>query len=536
MSAIATVAPTVAEEISLTQEVSDALDALELSEDSQDVSDTEEDVSDAEEDVSDAEEQDSDSEDAKEEAMNIDSSDSSSSTKDAVAQARCRISIQKSTIKAIQKAIRRDEEGATRIQCRVLKARAAHQAAELRLTIGRVTRTKESRVETTRHRLETAQQELYEMDERVTTLRRTLHEAHDRLPVLQLELEGARHAHKEAGRLRLKQRQQQYREQRLYQKERHAIGHLHPATEPSQALSLMVKLLSGELLTVEVHSADCVELLPRQFAEQHGYHLGVIPQMTFYVSEDMDAEEEDSKPKEPFVTGTTHLLGTRRTWMELFPHGAPMLLFLLKESNDYSRADKLRLMHDILRRRQLAAMMEDDDLWSLYQAWNIHCAVHVDANRWQKLSAFVDDHLPHFVPLTQEIIHQRERQARIVRRLHNEESYVTPSITSEEREILLRLFEEIRPFFPPSYPPLPSSFFHRYGSPVSFLRQILDICRQRQSTLSEYGIHCVLYTLRRHLVLSSFSELRIPPSSLCDCHEAACYICHYDQDSVETPQ
>ncbi len=527
MSAIAATA-TVAEEISLTQEVSDALDALDLSEDSQDVSDTEEEDSDAEEE---------DSEDAKEDAMNVVSSDSYSSTKEAVAQARRRISIQKSTLKAIQKAIRRDEEGATRIQCRVLKARAAHQAAELRLTIGCVTRTKQSRVETTRHRLEGVQQELYEMDERVRSLRRSLQEAHDRLPVLQLELEGARHAHKEAGRLRAKQRQQLYREQRLYQKERHAIGHLHPATESSEALSLCVKLLSGDLLTVEVHSADPVELLPRQFAEQHGYHLGVIPQMTFHLShEDRDAEESE-KSEEPFVTGTTHLRGTRRTWKELFPESEPpMLLFLLKESHDYSRAEKLRLIHDILRRRQLAAMMEDDDLWSLYHAWNIHCSVHLDANRWQKLSAFVEDHLPHFVPLTEEMIREKQRRERRATRLMAEEG-IAQRTSEETRQTLLRYVEELRPFFPASYPPLPASpFRHRIHDIRDSLQHLLEVCRRRQSTLSESGVHLILYTFHRYFPLSHLAELGFPPSSFCDCHDDSCYICHYDQDSLETPQ
>lgn len=535
MSAIATiaatvsVAATVAEEISLTQEVADALDALDLSEDSQDVSDTYEDVSDA-----DAEEDsDSDSEDAKEDAMNV---VPSSSTKEAVAQARRRISIQKSTLKAIQKAIHRDEEQATRIQCRVLKARAAHQAAELRLTIGcRSTRTKLSRVETTRHRLEGAQQELYQMEERVRSLRRSLQEAHDRLPVLQVELEAARHAHKEMQKVRAKQRQQQYREERLYQKERHAIGHLHPATESSEALSLCVKLLSGDLLTVEVHSADPVELLPRQFAEQHGYHLTVIPRMTFHLSQE-DSEESEEKPEEPFVTGTSHLRGTRRTWKQVFPESQPpMLLFLLKESNDYSRANKLRLMHDILRRRQLVAMMEDDDLWSLYQAWNIHCSVHLDANRWQRLSAFVDDHLPHFVPLTQEMIREKQRRARLSQRLQYE-SILHQRTSSEEREAILRLLEELRPFFPASYRPLYACFIERIVSPTQHLQELIDVCRQRQAPLSTYGMHRILYALLHYLTLSHLAGLGIPASSLCDCHKDSCYICHYDQDSLETPQ
>jgi len=517
MSAIAATNNTVSEEIS------PLLDALNLSDAEEDVSDAEEDVSDAEEDVSDAEE---DVSDVKEEPMNVISS------KEVVRNARWAISNQKQTIRAILKAIRHDEAKTTRIQCRVLQAQAAHEAARLRLTIGRVTPTKQGREQLALARLRSIQEEYELAQSSILFLRRHLQAAHDRAPVLQLELEAARHAHKETTRRRHQERQQLYREQRLYQKERIALGYLHPATEPSSPLSLCVKLLSGELLMVEVHSADPVELLPRQFAEQHGYHLGVIPQMTFHLS-----QEESEESDKPFVTGMTHLSGTRRTWKELFPESQPpMLLFLLRESNDYARERKITLIHDILRRRQLAATMEQDDLWSLYQAWNIHCAVHLDANRWQKLSSFVDDHLHHFVPLTEEMIHEKERRARRATRLAEELS-IQRRVTQGEREAILRLLEELRPFFPASYRPLYATFIERNGSPTQLLQELIDVCRQRQAPLSTYGMHRILYALLHYLTLSQLAELRIPASSLCDCHDDSCYVCHYEQDhALETSQ
>ena len=162
-------------------------------------------------------------------------------------------------------------------------------------------------------------------------------------------------------------------------------------------LQVMVRLLSGDVLSVQVDASLPVARFADLFAIQHHYAPSATDRMVFLLDE---SKEEDSD-----IFWSPELRHEGKTMGELEGH----LNLIIRPLVDREMPARLTLLRKILNAHDLRYRFSDDELVSMYSTWILTWLPPVTTNRHIKMRAFVDAHPDVFLPLTPEEKEKRDR-------------------------------------------------------------------------------------------------------------------------------
>lgn len=154
-------------------------------------------------------------------------------------------------------------------------------------------------------------------------------------------------------------------------------------------LQVMVRLLSGDVLSVQVDASLPVARFGDMFAIQHHYAPSATDRMVFL----LDESKEDSD-----IFWSPEMRHEGKTMGELEGH----LNLIIRPLVDREMPERLTLLRKILRTDDLRYDFSDDEFVSMYSTWILTWLPPVTTNRYIKMRTFVDAHPDVFLPLTPE--------------------------------------------------------------------------------------------------------------------------------------
>ena len=169
-------------------------------------------------------------------------------------------------------------------------------------------------------------------------------------------------------------------------------------------LQVMVRLLSGDVLPVQVDASLPVARFADLFAIQHHYAPSATDRMVFLLEEsESKSESDESKDSDIFWSPELHHEG--KTMGMLEGH----LNLIIRPLVDREMPNRLTLLRKILHTHDLLYRFSDDELISMYSIWILTWFPPVTTNMYIKMRAFVDAHPDVFLPLTPEEKEKRDR-------------------------------------------------------------------------------------------------------------------------------
>ena len=157
--------------------------------------------------------------------------------------------------------------------------------------------------------------------------------------------------------------------------------------------NVMVRMLSGDLLTIEINPYVEIKWFPTEFVQQAGYNPTLIRRFKFLV-EDEKADGEM----------TDLLLNPTNTWIEHFSStdAIPLIHFLVESPREEIDPKKVELLRSILEEKRLTYTMNDDEIMGHYDTWFLTYNPPPKSNRYTYLIKFVHSNMNLFVPIAKE--------------------------------------------------------------------------------------------------------------------------------------
>jgi len=160
--------------------------------------------------------------------------------------------------------------------------------------------------------------------------------------------------------------------------------------DKSMPLSVLVKMMTGDILSVEIDFQDSIQHFPLQFAHQHQYNLSVVKSRMLFL---IDDEKE-------LLSG----LKDGSTWSEEFKteDDIPILHLFIRPEDENELSSKISLIYKILDDKKRKSLLSQDELSSKYSEWNLHYMPPPNSNRYLNLVAFVFSNSEYFPELSDE--------------------------------------------------------------------------------------------------------------------------------------
>ena len=175
------------------------------------------------------------------------------------------------------------------------------------------------------------------------------------------------------------------------------------------SLTITLKSLSGDLLTLDVPLNYQIHHLPTLFINQFKYNPAIVKRFRFFSTDENDTytDETDKKEEQKEYQKTDFVeKHGQKTWADIVPEGTDhyFLCFFITEDNesDTVRNDKMKLVRKIILDKRMYTNMSDEELYSLYSEWNLHYLPPPKTNRYLNLSAFVEHNRFAFMEWTEE--------------------------------------------------------------------------------------------------------------------------------------
>lgn len=187
-------------------------------------------------------------------------------------------------------------------------------------------------------------------------------------------------------------------------------------------LRLFVRLLSGDLQTIEVDRGLPISSFADHYAQTHGYAPSAVQRMVFLLpkeeNKDKDESESESESENifwsPEVRHEGISVGDR-------VHEGDLLCLLIRPLEDSEWKDRLSVIRQFLEKGGLYDNVTDEDIFSLYSTWSLTWTPPPKSNRYLRTKAFVEAHPDVFRPMEEE-----EKAASAHRKvLHTYHSWLT---------------------------------------------------------------------------------------------------------------
>ena len=190
--------------------------------------------------------------------------------------------------------------------------------------------------------------------------------------------------------------------------------------EKPMPVTVVIKMMTGDILSVDVDFQDSLLHFPLQFAQQHQYNLSVVKsKMLFLVDEEKDLLNNISG--NPLET----------TWSEEFKNedDIPMIHLFIRPEEEKELSYKISLIQKILENKHRKSSLSQEDLINKYSEWNLHYMSPPNSNRYLNSVAFIEENNEYFPPMDddEKIDLEYEKKRRYFIRLRDENICVTQS-------------------------------------------------------------------------------------------------------------
>ena len=167
---------------------------------------------------------------------------------------------------------------------------------------------------------------------------------------------------------------------------------------PSGDIQLMVRLLSGDIMTVNVDALLPVARFADSFAEQNHYAPSATLRMAFLFLDDSDESKDELDifwaPEQRHEGKTVGDL--------LLGRPDAILNLIIRPLEDEDKVPKMALIRRILHTDGLNNHFSDDELFGMYSTWLLTWIPPAKTNRYIKMKSFIDAHHDTFLLLTPE--------------------------------------------------------------------------------------------------------------------------------------
>lgn len=296
-------------------------------------------------------------------------------------------------------------------------------------------------------------------------------------------------------------------------------------------VTLFVRLLSGEIQSVEVDGVQPVSEFAKEFVQQNGYHPSATKRMTFFFPpSEISSEEKEQDPAVrtillvseekgahleiqveeqvecgliPFWTPEKHPVGN--TFRDLFPRNqeTPVFCLFIRPSDPSKRMDKIGLIRRILTEENRYNMYDDEELFSMYDGW--YLTYRYGGNRYKVMKIFVASYPDKFWFM-------------------NEQEMEQSAAWNTQWKDTLRF----KQFMIQDAQCISSS--HKYHPRVGEIRIITQNAVRRYLGEGDHGLQQIqqnAHTFRYYMTLHELILMGVPPAILCRCQEQTCYTCHF---------
>ena len=162
--------------------------------------------------------------------------------------------------------------------------------------------------------------------------------------------------------------------------------------QTSMSATVIVRMMSGDILQVEVDLQNSIQLFPLQFAQQHQYNPFIAKSRMDFLIDEKTKLMVDEDGKE------------RGSWLEEFKaeEEIPLINLLIHSEKEEERLEKIKLIRKILENKKWKTDLNDEMLYDLYSEWNLHYLPPPNSNRYLNLTAFLESNREHFLDFDEE--------------------------------------------------------------------------------------------------------------------------------------
>jgi hypothetical protein len=174
----------------------------------------------------------------------------------------------------------------------------------------------------------------------------------------------------------------------------------------SKASSVTIRMLSGDLVEIEIDMDQPIIRLMEEFIRQRRFNPSAGKRLVFIV----DGEDE------PLIAYDRSDERVNSKWSEVFSESLPLLHLLIQAPNERPSDvhDKVCLIREIGEKQKRISDSSDEEIYSLYSEWILTYVPPAKSNRYTTMSAFVEQHLHLFPQLDDQAFyaHQAEKEYR----------------------------------------------------------------------------------------------------------------------------
>jgi hypothetical protein len=169
------------------------------------------------------------------------------------------------------------------------------------------------------------------------------------------------------------------------------LGQYHHSQHPPQPLhrslvaTVMVRILSGDLVQIQIDMDQPIIHLMEQFIRQRHFNPAASKRLVFFI----DGEDQ------PFIAYQHSHERVNQKWSEVFSESLPVFHLLIQNTNESPQdiQEKVHLIRTIAEKLIRVADITDEEIYTIYNEWILTYIPPPKSNRYITMSAFVQQHL-----------------------------------------------------------------------------------------------------------------------------------------------
>jgi hypothetical protein len=293
--------------------------------------------------------------------------------------------------------------------------------------------------------------------------------------------------------------------------------------------SISIRMLSGEIIDMEVDLNQTISNFPQEFASRHGYNPKVLNRLEFLI-DNPDGEVQ-------------HLLDTpQKTWSQRFTDGGiPLLHLFIQSPTSEDAASRISLIRSIAIKEKVKCDLSDEEIMEHYNFWYLTYQPPEKSNRYITLQSFVQSHSHLFPPFSQQdcveleeqrvILLNQCEQIKLERQKNDQEINMLVSLRDitrydeQEHEFIARLSRN-KPEYAPTRVQVKEEFRQKMAEDPTgsfFVRQLES---------GDTQIHTEQWKHYRHyLTRIEMAEMGFNPFNVCLCSNPNCNSRIYAENS-----
>lgn len=269
--------------------------------------------------------------------------------------------------------------------------------------------------------------------------------------------------------------------------------------ERTQPATVMVRLLSGDILPVEICMSDLISHFPSEFVTQHKYNPNIINRLEFLI---MEADDEKNLQYDYYATPEMKSF----SWSDEFKtaEDIPVINLFIQSEHELDIAEKIKLIHQILVTKKMESLHSDDELYSLYADWNLHFQPLPDSNRYTNMTTFLEQKQEYFRFFNEQELDEKKK------------------VADRERRNRIRAAQS-------EFIQSKCTYWHDFSRLREIaIQHLLHWVESAQPASTLTNADRKYY--RQYMTVEEIFAFGFPAGELCYCDHDQCHVCHIDQE------